>query len=145
MISRATVRKRLLIDELHKRRLEVIAVVCENCLRQFHGGAQALVTRDVPRFNDIVNLVLKHSLGLSSVPCRMTERDSIVASLVTDERRLVLGRRCPGLVDSRWLQREQPAEWRSRKLDEVLSLPQHPMREYQFISEQRTASRVTTK
>jgi hypothetical protein len=97
------------IAELTTRGVEVVAVVCDNCPAQLNGVAQALLffpdlgILHIPCFNHMVNLVFTHILELSTVADRIEILRAIIAEMLTDDGKTLLGRKCPNLVPTRWV------------------------------------------
>jgi hypothetical protein len=98
-----------MIDELVRREVEVVTIVCEDCPAQVNRVTQALTFRShlgivhIQCFCHMINLVFSHLLNDEDVAPRMTILRDITSHLRSDHSRQVLMHKCPTLLQTRWV------------------------------------------
>jgi hypothetical protein len=98
-----------MITQIQEHHLELVAIVCDNDPVQVSGVWQSLAF--VPHLaichisclNCIVNLVFVHVLEQPAVARRVKVVDEVIRDLRSSQGIVILGRRCPTVVMTRWI------------------------------------------
>jgi hypothetical protein len=100
---------RSLISEIIRYEIELVTIVCDNCLAQVNGVAQALAflpnpaILHIPCLSHIANLVFTQAVLDALVPARIALLNEFIDDLQSPEGLAIVGRKCPTLVKTRWI------------------------------------------